>query len=118
MRGIVAGIGIALVAANVSLAQDTPLDPHTSVAINFPPDSPVTLVSADMGESRASARGGAMVVDLHNMVLKLRNGAGDRVVSAPDFFREQGIEEGDELNLDVAWSVEKAALCSSKAFPS
>ena len=51
-------------------------------------------------------------------LLKLRNGAGDRVVSAPDFFREQGIEEGDELNLDVAWSVEKAALCSSKAFPS
>ena len=46
MRGIVAGIGIALVAAGVSPAQDTPLDPHTSVAINFPPDSPVTLVSA------------------------------------------------------------------------
>ena len=51
-------------------------------------------------------------------LLKLRNGAGDRVVSAPDFFREQGIGEGEELNLDVAWSAEKAALCSSNAFSS
>jgi hypothetical protein len=51
-------------------------------------------------------------------LLKLRNGAGDRVVSAPDFFREQGIEEGEELNLDVAWSAEESALCSSNVFPS
>jgi hypothetical protein len=49
-------------------------------------------------------------------LLKLRNGAGDRVVSAPDFFREQGIEDDAELFLAVAWSAEKAALCSTKAF--
>jgi hypothetical protein len=49
-------------------------------------------------------------------LLKLRNGAGDRVVSAPDFFREQGIEDDDELELSVAWSAEKAALCSDGAF--
>jgi len=42
-------------------------------------DSPVTLVSADMGESRASARAWRHVVDLHNMVLKLRNGSGRRI---------------------------------------
>ena len=50
-----------LLAAGIGRAQDTPLDPHSSIAIDLPPDSPVTLVSADMGESRASARGGAMV---------------------------------------------------------
>src|SRR5262245_4438378 len=63
---------------SVCVAQDTPLDPHSSIAISFPPDSPVTLVSSDVGESRASARGGAMVLDLH-MALKLRNGSSHRV---------------------------------------
>jgi len=61
-------------------AQDTPLDPHTSIAVNLPPDSPVTLMSVDMGESRASARGGAMVLDLH-MALKLRNNSPHRIRS-------------------------------------
>jgi hypothetical protein len=49
-------------------------------------------------------------------LLKLRNGAGDRVVSAPDFFREQGLAEDAELRLSVAWNADKAALCSAKAF--
>ncbi len=60
------------------LAQDAPLDPHSSIAIDLPPDSPVALVSADMGESRASARGGAMYLDLH-MSLKLRNNRPQRI---------------------------------------
>jgi hypothetical protein len=101
MRGIVSGIGIALVAANVSLAQDTPLDPHTSVAINFPPDSPVTLVSADMGESRASARGGAMVVDLHNMVLKLRNGGPRRIRGLTMIVSAQEVTPGGKGSVAV-----------------
>jgi hypothetical protein len=49
-------------------------------------------------------------------LLKLRSAAGDRVVSAPDFFREQGIEEDREICLTVAWSPEKAALCAVDAF--
>ncbi|ODR98208.1 hypothetical protein AUC69_09860 [Methyloceanibacter superfactus] len=49
-------------------------------------------------------------------LLKLRNGAGDRVVSAPDFFREQGIGEDMELCLPVTWSPEKAALCAVDIF--
>jgi hypothetical protein len=61
-----------------ALAQETPLDPRSSIAISFPADSPVTLVSSDVGESRASARGGAMVLDLH-MSLKLRNNSSHRV---------------------------------------
>ena len=46
--------------------------PATSVKINFPADSPVTLVSADWGESRTDARGGALLLDLHTS-LSLRN---------------------------------------------
>lgn len=49
-------------------------------------------------------------------LLKLRNGVGDRVVSAPDFFREHGIDEAAELCLPVEWSNERAALCASCVF--
>lgn len=64
-------------AAGVAPAQDQLLS-HSSIAINLPPDSPLTLISSDTGESRASARGGAMVLDLH-MSLKLRNNSPQRV---------------------------------------
>src|SRR5260370_8404924 len=69
-----------LLLGGIGRAQDTPLDPHSSIAVNLPPDSPVTLMSVDMGESRASARGGAMVLDLH-MALKLRNNSPHRIRS-------------------------------------
>jgi hypothetical protein len=58
-------------------AQDVPLDPHSSIQINLPPDSPVTLLST-IGDSRATPRGGAMVVDLH-LSLSLRN-SGSRII--------------------------------------
>ncbi len=60
------------------LAQERPLDPQTSVKINLPPDSPVTLLAANLGESRATARGSAMVVDLR-MALSLRNAGFKRI---------------------------------------
>ncbi len=53
-------------------AQTPSLQAGSSFHINFPKDSPVTLVSADMGQSRADARGGAIILDLHTM-LTLRN---------------------------------------------
>ena len=46
--------------------------------ITFPEDSPVTVVSADWGESNASARGGAMLLDLHTS-LSLRNSGSRRI---------------------------------------
>lgn len=57
-------------------AQETKLDPRSSIQINFPQDSPVLQLSTNVDESRATPRGGAMVVDLH-MSLSLRN-AGPR----------------------------------------
>jgi len=60
------------------LAQDTPLDSRGAVKINFPQDSPVNFVSATMGESRATARGAALVLDLH-MSLELRNASPNRI---------------------------------------
>ena len=58
--------------------QDAPLDPHSSIKINLPPDSPVALMGTNVGESRATPRGGAMVVDLH-MGLSLRNSSAHRI---------------------------------------
>src|SRR5579862_4292621 len=40
--------------------------------IDLPPDSPVSVLSADYGESNESARGGAMLLDVH-AALSLRN---------------------------------------------
>jgi hypothetical protein len=49
-------------------------------------------------------------------VLKLRNSAGDRVVHAPDFFRQHHIDEGSERTLAVQWSSESAGLVATDAF--
>lgn len=60
------------------LAQDTPLDAESSIKIDLPNNSPVELISTNMGESRATARGSATVVDLH-MALSLRNKTPKRI---------------------------------------
>jgi hypothetical protein len=49
-------------------------------------------------------------------VLKLRNSAGDRVVHAPDFFRENGVADEIEAELAVFWSTESAGLLATKVF--
>jgi hypothetical protein len=69
---------LGALAAAALPAQETPLDPESSVKINLPADSPLSLLSANLGESRASARGAAMVLDLH-MGLVLRNSSHHRV---------------------------------------
>jgi hypothetical protein len=61
----------------VLCAQETPLD-QSSIKINLPGDSPLALVSANMGESRALSRGSALVLDLH-MSLTFRNNSADTV---------------------------------------
>jgi hypothetical protein len=62
----------ALVFAASLYAQSTTLDPSSSIKIDLPPDSPLNLISTTMGDSRATSRGGAIVLDLH-MGLTLRN---------------------------------------------
>jgi hypothetical protein len=53
-------------------AQDAPFDPHSSIDIKLPPDSPVALLSTNVRDSGVTQRGGALVIDLH-MALSLRN---------------------------------------------
>jgi hypothetical protein len=68
----------AVVSAGGAPAQEIPLDPQTAVQVNLRDDSPVTLLSAGMGESRATARGAGLVIDLH-MLLTLRNASPNRI---------------------------------------
>jgi len=49
-------------------------------------------------------------------LLKLRNGAGDRVVNAPDFFREHGLDDEAQREFVVAWDSQRAALVARDAF--
>jgi len=59
-------------------AQDMALDAASSVKVELPSDSPLTLIGSAMGESRATTRGGALVLDLH-MSVTLRNAGFRRV---------------------------------------
>ena len=59
-------------------AQDSQLDPASSIKFDLPDSSPVAIQSFDLGESRATARGGALVLDLH-IALKLRNTSGKTI---------------------------------------
>ena len=43
-------------------------------------------------------------------MLKLRNRAGDRVVNAAEFFRDNGIDDDCDLNVDVEWSEAQGGL--------
>ncbi|WP_295558105.1 hypothetical protein [uncultured Hyphomicrobium sp.] len=49
-------------------------------------------------------------------VIKLRSGAGDRSVTAADFFRDNGVDDEVHLTLSATWSDERAALIARGAF--
>ena len=49
----------ALALTTPAWAQERQFDPNGSVKFNLPADSPVTLISCDVNESRATVRGGA-----------------------------------------------------------
>lgn len=79
MRSKVLRVALLPLAGVLGLyAQDGPLDPQSSIKINLAADSPVSLLSANLGESRATARGSATVVDLH-MAVTLRNTTQKRI---------------------------------------
>lgn len=76
-RGAICVSSIFLLALTLA-AQETPLNLASSIKIDLPQDSPVTLISTDIRDSRATTRGGAIVLDLH-MNLTLRNSAARHV---------------------------------------
>jgi hypothetical protein len=90
---------LVLVAGCAGFAQ-TSLQPGGSFHIDFPKDSPVTLVTADMGQSRAEARGGAMMLDLHTM-LTLRNTARQHIRGVSLLVLAQEVTPGGKASVNV-----------------
>lgn len=96
---------LALALALPLIAQEPALDPTSSVRIDLPADSPITLIGTDMGQSRATTRGGATVLDLH-MSLTLRNAAFHRVRGVTLLITSQEFAPGGKgsvsrANIDV-----------------
>jgi hypothetical protein len=93
-------------------AQDVPFDPHTSIQINLPPDSPVSLLSTNVGESRATPRGGAMVVDLH-MSLSLQNSGSKNIRGVTLLVTTQEMTTGGKASV----AVPSLNIAPGQAFP-
>ena len=70
-------LAAALVCAAGLFAQDSAI-PRDAVKINLPSNSPLTIRGVAMGDSRATARGAALALDLH-MALTLENTTGNRI---------------------------------------
>jgi hypothetical protein len=67
LRNKLAAAALAVAWAGWACAQTT--DPKNLFRVNLPAGSPVTLVSADWGQSNAVARGGALQVDLRSTLI-------------------------------------------------
>src|SRR5712692_10572536 len=78
--------------------QDAPVDLHSSIRINFPPDSPIVPLATNVGESRATPRGSAMVVDLH-MALSLRNAGTQRIRGVTLLVQAQEVTPGGKASV-------------------
>src|SRR6516164_1021138 len=81
-------------------AQESALDSPSAVKINLPTDSPVALLSATMGESRATPRGAALLLDLH-MGLTLRNTTGSRIRGVALRVFSQEVTVGGKASVSV-----------------
>lgn len=69
---------LILAASVACLAQESGVDLRGGLKINLPKDSPLAVATLDLGPSKATARGGAVMLDLHAS-LRLRNLSGKRV---------------------------------------
>ncbi|HTS60930.1 MAG TPA: hypothetical protein VMH28_02840 [Candidatus Acidoferrales bacterium] len=70
-------LAIALAGASAGYGQDTAIS-SDAVQINLPPNSPLAIRGVTMGNSRATARGAALSLDLH-MAVTLENKSPNRI---------------------------------------
>ena len=68
--------------------------------IDLPKDSPVALISSDYGDSSETARGGAMLVDLH-AALSLRNSSARRIRGVTLLVSAQEVTPGGKGSVTV-----------------
>ncbi|MCZ2074459.1 MAG: hypothetical protein HUU41_00190 [Bryobacteraceae bacterium] len=80
--------------------QSDAVDPRSTLHITLPEDSPISVVSADWGESRATARGGAMVLDLRTS-LSLRNSGQAKIRGVTLLVEAQDVTPGGKASVAV-----------------
>jgi hypothetical protein len=90
---------LAVLACSAGWAQNN-LDSRSTLHITFPEDSPVTVLSADWGESSATARGGAMLLDLHTS-LSLRNSGTKKIRGVTLLVLAQEVTPGGKASVSV-----------------
>jgi len=79
---------------------EIPLDARTAFRVVVPADSPVTLVSGDWGASKATARGGALQVDVRG-VLQLKNSGTRHVRGVTLFVLAQEVTPGGKASVTL-----------------
>lgn len=90
---------IALLVVSSAFSQ-TRLDQRSTLHITLPEDSPVTVLGADWGESTATARGGAMLLDLHTS-LTLRNSGQKAIRGITLLVQAQEVTPGGKASVSV-----------------
>ncbi len=71
-----------------------------NINIDFPKDSPVVLLAADQGDSSETARGGAMLLDLH-AALSLKNGTQRRIRGVTLVVTAQDVTPGGKGSVTI-----------------
>jgi len=79
-------------------------DAAAVLKIDLPKDSPVVVLSADPGDSSETARGGAMLLDLHAM-LSLRNATQRRIRGVTLVVTAQDVTPGGKGSVSIASDV-------------
>src|ERR1035437_1729764 len=93
-------VAASVVAGAALSAQGLPLS-RDSFSVSFPKDSPVTQIGWTTGESRATARGAAVVLDLH-MSLTLRNSSSNRIHALTLLIKAQEVAVGGKGRVSLA----------------
>lgn len=91
---------ILIAAASACLAQDAGVDLRGGLKINLPKDAPLAVASLDLGPSKATARGGAVMLDLHAS-LRLRNLSAKRVKGVTLLVLAQDVTAGGKGSVAV-----------------
>jgi hypothetical protein len=91
-----------MLAAAVLWAQgpEVPLDPGSSFQVKLPADAPVALAGANWDQSKATARGGALQVDLHS-TLQLKNVSQRRIRGVSLLVMAQEVTPGGKGSVTV-----------------
>jgi len=74
--------------------------PPGSFRVDLPPDAPIALASADWGASRVSARGGALLLELHS-TLQLKNTGARRIRAVSLLVTAQDLTPGGRASVTV-----------------